>query len=120
LHSACWYWDSRNINRSADDGDIVTMTKLVNGGTIGIEDRKHHYARAIEILDGTYVPKPSPILLKVGSTGDKVKDIQEALGLDADGHFGRVTKAKVMEWQQSNGLTADGIVGSKTYKKLIG
>jgi putative chitinase len=120
LHSACWYWDSRNINRSADDGDIVTMTKLVNGGTIGLEDRRHHYIRAIEILDGTYVPKPTRILLKVGSTGSEVKSVQKALGLDADGHFGLVTKSKVMEWQESNGLTVDGIVGNKTYYKLIG
>ena len=120
LHSACWYWDSRNINRSADDGDIVVMTKLVNGGTIGLEDRKHHYARAIEILDGTYVPKPSPILLKVGSTGENVKAVQEALGLDADGHFGKVTRSKVMEWQEEHGMTVDGIVGKKTYKKLVG
>lgn len=120
LHSACWYWDSRNINRSADDGDIVVMTKLVNGGTIGLEDRKHHYARAIEILDGTYVPKPSPILLKVGSTGDNVKAVQEALGLDADGHFGKVTRSKVMEWQEAHDMTVDGIVGKRTYKKLVG
>ena len=120
LHSACWYWDNRNINRSADDGDIVVMTKLVNGGTIGLEDRRHHYIRAIEILDGTYIPKPTRVLLKVGSTGSEVKSVQKALGLDADGHFGLVTKSKVMEWQESNGLTVDGIVGNKTYYKLIG
>ena len=120
LHSACWYWDNRNINRSADDGDIVVMTKLVNGGTIGLEDRRHHYIRAIEILDGTYIPKPSKILLKVGSTGGEVKSVQRALNLDVDGHFGLVTKSKVMEWQEANSLTVDGIVGNKTYYKLVG
>ena len=120
LHSACWYWDNRNINRSADDGDIVVMTKLVNGGTIGLEDRRHHYIRAIEILDGTYIPKPTRILLKVGSTGSEVKSVQKALGLDIDGHFGLVTKSKVMEWQEANSLTVDGIVGNKTYYKLVG
>jgi predicted chitinase len=34
LESACWYWNSRNINSAADVGDIVKMTKLVNGGTM--------------------------------------------------------------------------------------
>jgi hypothetical protein len=52
LESACWYWNSRNINSAADVGDIVKMTKLVNGGTIGLEDRKHHYERALDLLRG--------------------------------------------------------------------
>ena len=38
LESACWYWNSRNINAACDANDIVKMTKLVNGGTIGLDD----------------------------------------------------------------------------------
>jgi putative chitinase len=41
LESAAWYWNSRNINAKADADDITAVTKLVNGGTIGLEDRKH-------------------------------------------------------------------------------
>jgi len=41
LESAAWYWKSRNINAKADADDITAVTKLVNGGTIGLEDRKH-------------------------------------------------------------------------------
>jgi len=119
LESACWYWNSRNINKAADEGDIVKMTKLVNGGTIGLEDRKHHYAKAMEILNGTYVLKPAPILLKVGSTGENVKKIQKILGQDQDGHFGKVTEAAVKKWQTNNNLTPDGIVGPKTFKKMM-
>jgi putative chitinase len=41
LESAAWYWNSRNINAKADADDITAVTQLVNGGTIGLEDRKH-------------------------------------------------------------------------------
>ena len=94
--------------------------RLQNGGKIGLADRKHHYHRALEILGGTYTMKPSPILLKVGSTGDRVKQIQEKLGEDADGIFGLVTKQAVEKWQAANGLVVDGIVGPKTFAAMIG
>jgi len=50
IQSACWFWESNNLNQYADSGDIVTMTKRINGGTIGLEDRKKHYAHALEIF----------------------------------------------------------------------
>jgi putative chitinase len=50
VQSACWFWESNNLNQYADSGDIVTMTKRINGGTIGLEDRKKHYAHALEIF----------------------------------------------------------------------
>lgn len=48
--SACWFWDSRELNKWADKGDILTVTKKINGGTIGLEDRKHHYEEALHIF----------------------------------------------------------------------
>ena len=50
IWSACWFWDSRELNKWADKGDIVTVTKKINGGTIGLEDRKNHYAEALHIF----------------------------------------------------------------------
>jgi putative chitinase len=50
VQSACWFWDKNNLNEYADAGDIVTMTKRINGGTIGLEDRKHHYYNILDIL----------------------------------------------------------------------
>ncbi len=38
-----WYWDSRNLNRYADQGDIETITKKVNGGMNGFDDRVDHF-----------------------------------------------------------------------------
>ncbi len=59
------------------------------------------------------------MLLKVGSTGDDVKKLQEKLGIAADGIFGNGTANKVKEWQAANGLTADGIVGNGTWARMF-
>lgn len=48
--SACWFWETNNLNQWADRGDLLTMTKRINGGTIGLEDRKKHYEHALHIL----------------------------------------------------------------------
>ena len=48
--SACWFWETNNLNQYADSGDIETMTKRINGGTLGLEDRKKHYEHAKHIL----------------------------------------------------------------------
>ena len=50
VQSACWFWESNNLNQFADKGDIVTMTKRINGGTIGLEDRIKHYEHALHVL----------------------------------------------------------------------
>lgn len=51
-HSACWFWNKHNLNALADAGDIKTMTKKINGGFIGLEDRIKHYKHAMEVLNG--------------------------------------------------------------------
>jgi putative chitinase len=124
LESACWYWNSRKINLACDENDIVKMTKLVNGGTIGLEDRRSHYEKALAVLGGA-VPAPItnaaaiPGVLKKGSTGEAVKRMQAELGLEDDGVFGPGTEAAVKKWQAANGLAADGIAGPKTLAKLL-
>lgn len=40
LESALWFWDSRNLNEVADTGDQVRLTKIINGGDIGLADRQ--------------------------------------------------------------------------------
>lgn len=49
--SACWFWEKNNLNQWADAGDILTLTKRINGGTIGLEDRMARYTRALEIME---------------------------------------------------------------------
>ena len=48
--SACWFWETNKLNQFADKGDIVTLTKRINGGTIGLQDRIKHYEHALHVL----------------------------------------------------------------------
>ena len=48
--SACWFWESNNLNVEADAGDIKKMTKKINGGYIGLEDRIRHYEHALHVM----------------------------------------------------------------------
>ena len=50
--SACWFWETNNLNQWADKGDILTLTKRINGGTIGLDDRIKHYEHALHVLGG--------------------------------------------------------------------
>lgn len=58
------------------------------------------------------------MLLKIGSKGKEVKELQEFLEIGADGIFGKGTDKAVKAWQSSNGLTADGIVGPETWDAM--
>ena len=59
------------------------------------------------------------MLLKVGSTGVKVKELQRSLSLKDDGVFGIDTLKAVKNFQSKNGLVSDGVVGSKTWDVLL-
>jgi putative chitinase len=52
VSSAGWFWDNNNLNQYCDSNDFVTLTKRINGGTIGLEDRQHHYQLALKLLQG--------------------------------------------------------------------
>jgi putative chitinase len=51
LYSALWFWNKNKLNKYADASDIKGMTKVINGGYIGLEDRIKHYNHAIEVLE---------------------------------------------------------------------
>jgi putative chitinase len=125
LLSAIWFWNKNNLNRYADDGDIKTMTRRINGGYIGLEDRIHHWEKALEMMgvesledDGT-VNDGEFSLIKRGMRGESVALLQEALGLDNDGIFGPGTEKALKRWQLENGLISDGIAGPMALNKLI-
>jgi putative chitinase len=48
--SACWFWETNDLNKWADKGDILTLTKKINGGTIGLDDRIKHYEHALHVF----------------------------------------------------------------------
>jgi len=130
VESACWFWDTNNLNSIADTDDVVKMTKKINGGNIGLADRQKRYVSAMEILgnpvsiaddngDDDFDIDDIGVLRK-GCRGEGVKMMQEALGISADGIFGPGTERVLKEWQASKGLVADGIAGPATLGELLG
>lgn len=51
IQSACWYWKINNLNENADSEDMVLLTKKINGGTHGLDDRISRYEKAKKIFD---------------------------------------------------------------------
>lgn len=48
--TAGWFWDTHGCNKLAEMGDWVALTKRINGGTIGYDDRVKHTNEAIAVL----------------------------------------------------------------------
>ena len=131
IESACWFWDTNNLNDIADGDNVKLMTKKINGGSIGLEDRQRRYVVAMNVLgmpldaheeddddDGDDILDDIGVLRR-GSRGEGVAMMQEALGLEADGIFGRGTERALITWQMDNGLTPDGVAGPMTFEKLL-
>lgn len=130
IESACWFWGANNLNDIADTDDVKRMTKKINGGSIGLDDRKKRYMHAMKVLgmeaedlaasdDDIQEILDDIGVLRKGCKGDGVKIMQEALGIGADGDFGPGTERALKAWQAANGLTADGVAGPATFAKLL-
>lgn len=50
--TACWFWRKNALNQICDTGDIVLLSKRINGGTIGLEDRIKHWNIALDLFEG--------------------------------------------------------------------
>lgn len=48
--SAAWFWNMRGLNDDADRGDVLTVTKKINGGTIGLAERQHLFKEALQVF----------------------------------------------------------------------
>lgn len=129
VESAAFFWYRNGLNALADNRDNTSMTRRINGGTLGIEERKQHYIHNLQILSGEVDAPATPNsndpanwpTLRMGSPHQQwVAALQEKLGLTADGSFGPGTDAALKQWQAANGLTADGVAGPNTLKRLFG
>ena len=126
MESACWFWKKNKLQKWADKGDNKGLTKAINGGTIGLEDRNSRWDNCLAILGGEMPKKKAAKAsnggsrtLRKGMKGDDVAKMQKALGITADGDFGFGTQTTVKKWQKMNGLVADGIVGPATQAKMF-
>lgn len=81
-----------------------------------------HGILGLAILTGilSIAPEAQATYLRRGAVGPAVADVQSALGIPADGVFGRHTQLAVMEFQRRCGLLVDGVVGPETLGALFG
>ena len=119
LETACWFWTVNGLNALAEKGDMRTLTKRINGGFNGLEDRMHYYHIATRVLGGE-ANVSAPSVVRTGDNGPAVVKIQEALGIKADGDFGPATFEALIKFQLRNGLEADGVAGPATQHELFG
>lgn len=146
---ACEYWKKRGINDLADHDDVVGVTKKINGGTNGL-DQRIAYLKLVKTLIHDIMaeptpahpddpkpaePKPEPtieevrpklIVLHKGENSMSVKIAQIALnsrlGTDAivpDGIFGNQTEKAIIEFQKKNKIEPNGMMTVETYNLLI-
>jgi len=131
LRIACEYWKSHQINGACDADNLLTVTKSVNGGTLGIDERRLYTQKAkaaLARLEGVQLSgEQAALLMPVlhrGSMGDAVVDLQRLLrkagfaAVAIDGEFGPGTEVAVTSFQAGHQLTADGIVGAQTWTAL--
>jgi putative chitinase len=50
VQSACWFWETNKLNALADAMDVKKMTKVINGGYIGLDERIAHINHAMQVL----------------------------------------------------------------------
>ena len=111
----------KSMKKGLTSAAIVGALALAAAVTIGATSRTHSTAE-----DGAYTLEHvvEAAVLKSGSKGNEVKEVQRRLKLwgyykgSVDGVFGEATRSAVIAFQKKNGLTADGVVGKATYKAL--
>ena len=130
LRIAGEYWTRLGINAACDADDVVEVTRRVNGGLVGLEERRGLTARAKLVLArleglrlGGAQPEAARPVLHRGSAGAAVAELQRRLRqlgyrLAVDADFGPATELAVTSLQAARGIPADGVVGRLTWAAL--
>ena len=128
------YWQLNGLNELADQQQFKAITKRINGGYNGLDDRIKYYERAKKVMSADdsgdqpvsdeQLPAYPGAALSQGSKGADVEAVQQRLSdlgysLDVDGNFGPGTTQAVVAFQQENNLGSDGVVGPDTWDGLM-
>lgn len=136
--SAIWFWTVKKLNVLADRDDVIAITKIINGGKNGLDDRERRLAiarRKIEVKT-VLAPISADIISReqggfrvlyrgIQGEGDRVEDLQRGLAhagfyhLAIDGDFGAGTENALKAFQRARGLKVDGKAGDLTFAALI-
>ncbi|RJF81642.1 hypothetical protein D3877_16060 [Azospirillum cavernae] len=109
LKPALHEWGEGNLNAAADNNDIRAITRRINGGYNGLDDRRAWFERIWPLVNGEAAPPMAD---------DRVRAIQRVVGAQVGGVYGPATKAAVARWQTAHGLVADGLVGPVTARAM--
>lgn len=146
--SAAWFWDTRKLNAIADSINIakpidtgknleqfILLTKKINGGTNGLQDRINRYRTGLNFftIEQAKQPVAKPAIQKTtthtylqkGDNGNAVKSLQQALNnngaspkLLEDGDYGNGTVKAIKAFQLKQHLFVDGVAGPSTLLAL--
>lgn len=124
-------WAIKGLNRWADEDNCEMVSDALNTGNPydkvkphGLAERKRWVAKAKVIWSDPDSSKEAVIVLRMGSEGPAVRELQErlkALGYNPgliDGQFGLGTKRALVNFQEEHGLNPDGVYGPKTEEAL--
>ncbi|SIR41265.1 putative chitinase [Rhizobium sp. RU35A] len=130
--SAVYFWVDKNLNRYADRDDVLAITRIINGGRNGLDDRKAKLARAkaaIAALQASQARTPDrglfPVLHRGLMNDGNVERLQfflrkQGAEVAVDGDFGPATELAVKAFQARRGIIPTGIVSPDTWSSLAG
>ena len=124
LRVACAFWQWKTLNALCDSGSFIAVTKRINGGTIGLQDRFAWLEKVQSLvawpLSGGAMPNASEVLLTI----PQLRAVQlrlRALGLydgSIDGIFGARSRAGLKVFQADSGLPPSGRLTQATLDRL--
>lgn len=132
--TALEYWKSRNLNGLADRDQVELITRRINGGLNGFDDRKKYLDRAkrfiprdIKVGVTDEITDSVTLNIPVAKRGDKsnyISDLQNMLikkgaNIKADGDYGPATEQAVRDFQKANNLPVTGTIDTDTLNKLM-